>query len=245
VHSVTVSLDSDKPDVHEKFRQLPGLFRLAVRAVRFLVERQVRVVVGFTPTRLNWQDGRGVIELAHTLGADAVNLSEYVPAGRGSLRLALEPEELREVLQEWIRLREVYRGSMVIQWHDCRVGLLVPEEEKRSYVGCGAGRLVARILPDGVVTPCVFLPTAIGSLRRQSFREMWSRSLLLQQFRERLGHIGGNCGGCEHLATCGGCRAVAYAYSGGDPLAGDPHCWIRPGFPTDIPGLVEGEALPV
>lgn len=245
VHSVTVSLDSDKPDVHEGFRQLPGLFRLAVRAVRLLVERRVRVVVGFTPTRLNWRDGRGVIELAHSLGADAVNLSEYVPAGRGSLRLALEPEELREVLQEWILLREVYRDRMAIQWHDCRVGLLVSEAEKRNYVGCGAGRLVARILPDGVVTPCVFLPTAIGSLRGQTFREMWSGSLLLRQFRERLGHIGGNCGGCEHLATCGGCRAVAYAYSGGDPLAGDPHCWLRPGSPTDIAGLVEGEALPV
>ena len=245
VHSVTVSLDSDKPGAHEEFRQLPGLFRLAVRAVQLLVERQVRVVVGFTPTRLNWQDGPGVVELAHSLGADAVNLSEYVPAGRGSLHLALQPGELREVLQEWIHLREVYRGRMAIQWHDCRVGLLVSEDEKRNYVGCGAGRLVARILPDGIVTPCVFLPTAIGSLRRETFRDMWSRSLLLQQFRERQGHISGNCGGCEHLATCGGCRAVAYAYSGGDPLAGDPHCWIRPGFPTDIAGLVEGEALPV
>ncbi|MFL6291395.1 MAG: radical SAM protein, partial [Thermoanaerobaculia bacterium] len=83
VHSVTVSLDSDQPAVHERFRQLPGLFDRAVGAVRLLVERGVRVVVGFTPTRLNWRDGRGVVELAFSLGADAVNLSEYVPAGRG------------------------------------------------------------------------------------------------------------------------------------------------------------------
>lgn len=244
VRSVTISLDSHRPESHESFRRLPGLYRLATRAIRLLVERQVRVVVGFTPTRLNWRDGRGVVELAHSLGADAVNLSEYVPAGRGSLDLALEPQELREVLEEWIEMRETYRDRMAIQWHDCRVGLLVPDDEKRSYVGCGAGRLVARILPDGAVTPCVFLPTPIGSFRRETFREMWSRSLLLRQFRERLGHIGGNCGSCEHLATCGGCRAVAYAYSGGNPLAGDPHCWIQPGFP-DVPGLANGEALPV
>ena len=244
VRSVTVSLDSHRPEVHEAFRRLPGLFQHATRAIRLLVERGVRVVVGFTPTRLNWRDGTGVIELAHSLGADAVNLSEYVPAGRGLQELALAPEELRAVLEEWIGYREVYRGRMAIQWHDCRVGLLVPEEEKRSYVGCGAGRLVARILPDGRVTPCVFLPTVIGSFRRETFTEMWSRSFLLQQFRERLGHIGGNCGACEHLATCGGCRAVAYSYSGGNPLAGDPHCWIQPGFP-EIPGLAQGEALPV
>ncbi|MFL6293827.1 MAG: SPASM domain-containing protein, partial [Thermoanaerobaculia bacterium] len=137
------------------------------------------------------------------------------------------------------------RDRMAVQWHDCRVGMLVAEDEKRKYVGCGAGRLVARILPDGTVTPCVFLPTAIGSVRDEAFRDMWSRSLLLQQFRERAGHVQGNCGGCEHLATCGGCRAVAYAYSGGDPLAGDPHCWIKPDLPLDLPGLAEGEALPV
>lgn len=244
VRSVTVSLDSHRPEAHEAFRRLPGLFRLATRAIRLLVERKVRVVVGFTPTRLNWQDGRGVIELASALGADAVNLSEYVPAGRGSLDLALAPQELRDVLQEWIGLREAYRDRMAIQWHDCRVGLLVPEDEKRSYVGCGAGRLVARILPDGMVTPCVFLPTPIGSFRHETFQQMWSRSLLLEQFRRRQGHISGNCGSCEHLATCGGCRAVAYAYSGGNPLAGDPHCWIQPGFPG-VPGLAEGEALPV
>jgi radical SAM protein with 4Fe4S-binding SPASM domain len=245
VHSVTISLDSDRAETHEYFRQLPGLYERAVRAIRLLVGGGVRVVVGFTPTRLNWRDGRGVVELACSLGADAVNLSEYVPAGRGSRELALAPQELRDVLQEWIGLRETYRGRMAIQWHDCRVGLLVSEEEKRHYVGCGAGRLVARICPDGTVTPCVFLPTVIGSLRAETFHDLWSRSVLLEQFRERSGHVSGNCGSCEHLATCGGCRAVAYAYSDGDPLAGDPHCWLKPGFSTDLPGLAAGEALPI
>ena len=245
VKSITVSLDSDKAEVHDAFRRLPGLYQRSIRAIRLLVEKGVRVVVGFTPTRLNWKDGRAVIELAYRLGADAVNLSEYVPAGRGSLALALAPDELKEVLDEWIQLRQEYLGRMAIQWHDCRVGMLVPEPEKRNYVGCGAGRLVARILPDGTVTPCVFLPTSIGSFRQERFQEMWSRSLLLTQLRERSGHFGGNCGSCEHLETCGGCRAVAYSYSGGDPLAGDPHCWIKPGLRRDLPGLTEGEALPI
>ena len=104
---------------------------------------------------------------------------------------------------------------------------------------------MARILPDGTLTPCVFLPTAIGALRDADFREVWGRSSLLRQFRERQGHIEGNCGGCEFLATCGGCRAVAYAYSGGNPLAGDPHCWIKPQAAARMSGLVDGEALPV
>jgi len=243
VKSVTVSLDSNKPDAHDQFRRLPGLYKKATRAIALLSEQGVRVVVGFTPTRLNWKDGPEIIRLAHELGAAAVNLSEYVPAGRGTIDLALSPDDLHSMLVEWIRLREEYRNKMAIIWHDCRVGFLVSEEDKRKYVGCGAGRLVGRILPDGTVTPCVFLPTPIGSFRQSSFREMWDNSPLLRVFRERKGHLTGNCGDCEHIQSCGGCRAVAYAYSGGDPLAGDPHCWISaPG--SSLIKLPEGEALP-
>jgi radical SAM protein with 4Fe4S-binding SPASM domain len=245
VHSVTVSLDSHVSATHDHFRQMPGLFDEAVKAIDRLVARDVRVVVGFTPTRLNWRDGPAVVELACRLGAAAVNLSEYVPAGRGPLSLALEPEELRSVLVEWIDLREQYRPRIDLIWHDCRVGMLVSEEEQRQYVGCGAGRLVARILPDGTVTPCVFLPTAIGSLREQAFTDMWSQSPLLRSFREREGLISGNCGDCEFLASCGGCRAVAFAYSHGDPLAGDPHCWVKVEGDEDVTALAGGESLPV
>ena len=77
------------------------------------------------------------------------------------------------------------------------------------------------------------------------FAQMWQEAQLLSQFRAREGHVGGNCGGCPHLQSCGGCRAVAYAYSGGDPLAGDPHCWVRH-HSSELSALfAAGEGLPV
>ncbi len=243
IKSVTVSVDSHRPAVHDEFRQLPGLFDKAVRAIDLLSSRGVRVVVGFTPTRVNWRDGRGVIDLAREHGAEAVNLSEYVPAGRGSIDLALQPEELRSVLEDWIAWREELAGQITIIWHDCRVAMIVPAKDRRDYLGCGAGRLVGRILPDGAITPCVFLPTRIGTYPERSFADIWSDDGLLARFRQRTAFTG-NCGTCEHLHTCGGCRAVAYAYSQGDPLAGDPHCWIEPDV-VPLRRLVDGEGLPV
>jgi radical SAM protein with 4Fe4S-binding SPASM domain len=74
---------------------------------------------------------------------------------------------------------------------------------------------------------------------------MWQDAQLLHQFRARSGNISGNCGKCEFLNVCGGCRAVSYAYSGGDPLAGDPHCWIRHHTPEISQLFAAGEALPV
>lgn len=245
VKSVTISIDSHLPEIHDEFRQLVGLHAKAIKAVGRLVERNIRVVVGYTPTKLNWTHGRSVIDLAYDLGANAVNLSEYVPAGRGSIELALAPTELRQTLDNWIEAREQYKGRMEVMWHDCRVALLVTEEEKRKYVGCGAGRLVARVLPDGTVTPCVFLPTSIGTVATTSFETMWREAQLLRQFRSRAGNVSGNCGNCEFLESCGGCRAVAYAYSGGNPLAGDPHCWIKQHTPEISKLFAAGEALPI
>jgi radical SAM protein with 4Fe4S-binding SPASM domain len=245
VKSVTISLDSHDAEVHDRFRQCEGVFEKAVTAIQRLVNEGVRVVVGFTPTKLNWRDGTKVIDLASRLGADAVNLSEYVPAGRGDTSLALSPDELHEVLSRWINARESRKGEIEIIWHDCRVGLLVPDDEKRSYVGCGAGRLVARIMPDGTVTPCVFLPVPVGNLTTEELPAIWEHSALMQKLRDRQGHVTGNCGACEHLSTCGGCRAVAFAYSHGDPLAGDPHCWLRSMDSHVMTGLIRGEGLPL
>jgi hypothetical protein len=50
VHSVTVSLDSHRPEVHDHFRQFRGLYDRTLTAIRRLVARELRVVVGFTPT---------------------------------------------------------------------------------------------------------------------------------------------------------------------------------------------------
>jgi radical SAM protein with 4Fe4S-binding SPASM domain len=86
---------------------------------------------------------------------------------------------------------------------------------------------VARILPDGKVTPCIYLPTAIGSLRERTFSEIWQRSELLRDLRRRDRNYTGNCKDCEHIYNCGGCRAAAYAYGNKDLFNSDPYCWIN------------------
>lgn len=225
VRSVTISLDGPDAETHDHFRQHPGLFRLCIRAIRILVKKGIRVVVSFTPARWNYAKGREVVELAYSLGASAVNMSEYVPAGRGTREMALPPDLLHEVLLEWIDMRREYEGKMQIIWHDCRAALLVPPEERDKYSGCGAGKLTARIMTDGSLTACVFLANPAGNLNETPFREIWNNSPVLDAIRNR-DLIGGNCLSCSFKSTCGGCRAVSMAYYG-NPLMGDPSCWIK------------------
>jgi len=224
VRSITVSLDGANAETHERMRQVPGLYRRTIRAIETLVRHDHRVVVSFTPTMLNYEQGPEVVRLAYELGASAVNMSEYVPAGRGTHDLSLPPETLRDVVGQWIEMRREYAGRMQIIWHDCRVALLVPPEEQDRYSGCGAGKLTARLCADGILTPCVFLPNPAGDLKTTPFMEVWENSPLLHAIRNRDLH-GGNCSDCRYKSICGGCRAVSMSYTG-DPLMGDRSCWI-------------------
>ena len=114
---------------------------------------------------------------------------------------------------------------MQIIWHDCRAALLVPIEERNKYSGCGAGKLTARIKTDGSLTACVFLSNSAGNLNEKRFLDIWNNSPSLDAIRNR-DLVGGNCLSCSHKSICGGCRAFSMA-NYGNPLMGDPSCWIK------------------
>jgi len=222
----TVSIDGASASVHERMRPKSGSFDRAVRAVGYLHDAGVRTIVGFTPTVLNIQDSIQMISFAQSLGADAVNLSEFVPTGRGTTALSPSPDQLRDIIQYWANEKVRLTGLFDVYWHDCRVGEFLAPDEKAKYIGCGAGQVLCRITVDGMVAPCVTLPVVAGNLRQQSFKEIWDTSQVMLSLRDR-SNIKGNCSKCELLETCGGCRAMALGWTG-DAFLGDPTCWILP-----------------
>jgi radical SAM protein with 4Fe4S-binding SPASM domain len=240
LNSVTVSLDGACAETHDNLRQYPGLFDLAVNAIRTLVKQGHRVGISFTPTISNYQQAAQVVQLAHSLGTDSVCLSQYIPTGRGTRNLMLAPAQLGDLAHDVLELRARYARRMQVHCHDCHVALLLPPEEQKDYKGCGAGTATAGICADGTVTPCVFMPNGVGNLRSASFREIWENSPLLHSMRDRDQLQAGNCGACRFKLICGGCRAAAMAIHG-DPMHGDPSCWMFPETATPA-GQTSGAA---
>lgn len=199
VESVTVSLDSHRPEVHDDLRQLPGLFERACSAIERLAARGLRVVVNFTPTRRTWRHLRGIVELAHRLGASAVSLSEFVPVGRGTPEMAPAAEQLDRLLEEWRELREAYRDRMTLAADDRTIALMKTGAGPSGCPDCGAGRTAARITPAGTVTPCAFLPLPLGSFRQEAFVDLWRRADQVQEARARTGETGASCAACGFL----------------------------------------------
>ena len=101
-----------------------------------------------------------------------------------------------------------------------------PLLQNYAHGSCPAGKAYCRIMPEGDVTPCPYMPLVAGNLREHSFVDIWQQAEVFQQLRDL--HLGGRCGDCEFSKICGGCRCRAYA-SSGDYLAEDPACAYQPG----------------
>jgi len=91
--------------------------------------------------------------------------------------------------------------------------------------GCLAGLHYCRITPEGGVTACPYIPDEEGSIRQQSFWEIWDEAPSFKQLRDP--HLNGKCGKCEFQKLCGGCRARPLAM-GGSIMDADPWCGHYP-----------------
>jgi radical SAM protein len=125
-------------------------------------------------------------------------------------------------------------GPLRAQLRRDTAGLLTgrePSRQPRPPIDVNSGRGFAFVDHVGAVYPSGFLPTVVGSVREQSFPQIYRGSELLRQLRDP-DAFGGRCGRCEFRTVCGGSRSHAFATTG-DPLAQDPSCLYQPVLRAD------------
>lgn len=223
LHRLQISIDGVEA-THDLARRWRGLYAKSVRAIQAGLEAGLRVHVCFTAHRLNHTELDRVIDHCAEWGVHAFNLSRFIPTGRGTRALDLTPSEWRDVTSVFERRRRELGTHMVFSTHLAQQVLANPALTcAPGFVGSQAGLGQACIGPEGGVSPCVMLPLIVGNIRERSFAEIWTQSPALDALRDR-SLLEGRCGTCELRAKCGGCRGVAYAYTG-SVLASDPRCW--------------------
>lgn len=243
---VEISLDSSKPERHDRFRGVSGAWKHAVKALENAVKLGVNHSMAVTITKFNVDEVGDILDLAESLGVKRVIFFNFIPVGRGEENawMDLDPEEREEVLRTLYRehkRRGIEIASTAPQYGRVALQLSGGREIAPTHFylgedkivkalaefigGCGAGRIYAAIQPNGDVTPCVFFPVKVGSLREKSFMKIWEGSELFKKLRNRE-LLKGICGRCPYKYICGGCRARAYAYYE-DPLAPDPGCILN------------------
>lgn len=101
VKRVSISLDGADSITHDSFRGIPGAFDAAVQGLRNLKSLGMSVQINMTIARHNAQQLPEVLQLAKSLGADALHTFLLVPVGCGvdiAAEQMVPPEEYERML---------------------------------------------------------------------------------------------------------------------------------------------------
>lgn len=234
VKGAGISIDSALPAFHDSFRGVDGAWEGALSGIRALKREGVEFQTQFTATRENSGDLEDVIALSLREGAKAVNVFFLVCTGRGSGMTDLSAQEYESALRRIARAEKELRGRIIVRARCAPHLLRISKEEdegspllKGMTAGCIAAKYYMRITPEGLVTPCPYIPAKEGTpgLKDKTLREIWEEGADFVELRR--GGLRGRCGVCEHRELCGGCRARSLSINS-DLLGEDPLCSYEP-----------------
>ncbi len=232
VNGVQVSIEGPR-EVHESIRGRNS-FDASLRGVESLLAADLEVTLNVTLSSLNAGYFMDLVQMASALGVQNLGFSRLVPSGRGRdmIKTMLTTSDIKKLYEDILSID--MSGLKLVTGDPVASQLQRPAEESNCsdipLGGCAAGISGLTILPDGTLLPCRRLPVPIGNILRDSLREVWATSGVLNDLRDRSMYKG-KCGSCKKWAHCRGCRAIAYAYSQsrghGDIFATDPQCFIN------------------
>ena len=112
IKRVSISLDGADAETHDTFRGIPGAFEAALYGFRNLKQVGMSVQINMTIARHNAQQLPQVLELAKSVGADALHTFLLVPVGCGvdiAEEQMVPPEEYEKMLN-WFYDRSLEGG---------------------------------------------------------------------------------------------------------------------------------------
>lgn len=241
IQRISISLDGASAATHDAFRGVEGAFDGAIRGVACAREEGLDFQINTTITQQNLEEIPAIQELAVKLGAVAHHIFLLVPMGRGKdlAEQAISAAQYEKTLHWFYEQRDKVPLQLKATCapHYYRILRQRAQKDGREVDfqsfgldavtrGCLGGVGFAFVSHVGQVQPCGYLELDCGSVRSQTFREIWEHSPIFTDLRD-LSRYEGKCGQCRYIRVCGGCRARAYE-STGSYLAEEPLCLYQP-----------------
>lgn len=188
---IGVSLDGIG-ETHNRIRGIPDAWQRATATLHGLRERGfTNVRIGFTAMNDNVHEMRAVYDYACELGVQftttvAQNSEIYFStAANESVRSDALYDALGYVMRR--ELLSYHPKRWLRAWFER--GTLTFNREGRRPLACRAGYEFFYLAPEGIVYPCLTIPSPMGELRGHSFREVWES--------ERADRVRAEIAGCE------------------------------------------------
>lgn len=219
--AIQVSMDGARRETCDAIRGA-GVYDAAIKAIKLLAATRIPTSINTVLTAQNAGEIPAMHDMARSLGV-SLRVSRFRPSGRG----ADNWESLRPSPAQLLAFSDWLAASGDVRTGDSFFSLTTQERQGLGLNLCGAAKLTCCVGPTGNMYPCAFLQTdrfKAGSLRGQSFQEIWDDSGIYASFRNLRIH---SCESCQRFDQChGGCPAVAWHLKN-DINGGDPECLER------------------
>jgi MoaA/NifB/PqqE/SkfB family radical SAM enzyme len=195
---IGISLDGIG-ETHNRIRGVPRAWENAMATLTQLRERGfTNIRIGFTAMNENVDEMRRVYDMACEMGV------QFTTAVAQNSDIYFSTRVNQDVVSERLydALGYVMRREL-LSYHPKRwlrayfeSGTLVFNREKRRILECRAGIDFFYLAPEGVVYPCLTIPSPMGDLRGHSFEAVWESRRAEQVRREIKG-----CEQCWMICT--------------------------------------------
>lgn len=205
---VDISIYSWRPEVHDAVTLIPGSLARSIEAIRYLARQGIQAEMR-TPIMKGSSaaDYPGIQALADELGVKTKfdpTITPRLDGDRAPLALRVSGETLKNLFLDPI---------VTVGVDDVCAPPPPVDAQVLSRHPCGAGHSSVYVTPQGDVVPCVQFPMVCGSIRRNTFAEIWQgpQFLRVREVRVRDMPV---CSTCANVPLCTRCPGLAYMETG-------------------------------
>jgi len=203
VEVVQISVYSHRSEVHDAITKAPGSLQRTLRAIRFLRDQGLKVIIAGVMMRQNMRDYKEVQRMAEELGVTFQLDPTITPKLDGDTSIL-------DLRIPNTMLPELFRDSTLVDDVDEFCATAEVDTSALEALPCSAGHTACYISPYADVFPCVQFPLPTGNLRRQKFLDIWRGSPQMQEVRGiRVSDLH-TCTSCGNVASCSRCPGLAY-----------------------------------
>ncbi len=192
VMDVGISFHAAERDLHDRLSGMPGCFDQAKKAVTWLRQEGIKVVLKHSVSTENFGQFKALQRLATQLDCAFECDCTVLPDTPGTAsNYSLTVDQYKEFL--------TYMGQ---DSAGCSV------DDDQAALHCDAGRSLCGIGPNGTLYPCIILPVPLGNVTESSFMSLWEGDLA-NSFRKNEKSLSKECTLCALKVHCSRCHAVA------------------------------------
>jgi radical SAM protein with 4Fe4S-binding SPASM domain len=201
-----VTLESSKPDIHDRMTGAKESWHETVEGIRNLIPTTIYTTTNTTLTKLNTGDFSETLNFIHDLGVKAFGCNGLIHSGKGPSFAAgneLKPDELKHILSK-IQEKATHLGMSFLWYTPTRYCELNPVSLGLGVKSCTASGMNMCIGPSGDVYPCQSYFQSLGKFLETDWKAIWNHPLSKQLRAHEFAPD--DCVDCAEFPVCGaGC----------------------------------------